>query len=138
MTRLHHKQHRGFNMENEEKKTKSELYWENRKLCSDPACIGVIGSNGQCKECGKPYEGEVFGDSPFAEPEPESESEFETDDIVDEQREASDEEAEAVDDDDSVPDEEWENRKLCSDPACIGVVGPEGRCKECGKPYEGD
>lgn len=26
-----------------------------RILCSDGACIGVIGENGVCKECGKPY-----------------------------------------------------------------------------------
>ena len=30
--------------------------WENRVLCSDGNCIGVIGSNGRCKECGKPYQ----------------------------------------------------------------------------------
>ena len=32
-------------------------------------------------------------------------------------------------------DIEWENRKLCSDESCIGVIGPDGRCKECGLPY---
>jgi hypothetical protein len=26
-----------------------------RILCSDGTCIGVIGENGVCKECGKPY-----------------------------------------------------------------------------------
>ncbi len=26
-----------------------------RVLCSDGACIGVIGENGLCKVCGKPY-----------------------------------------------------------------------------------
>ncbi len=31
---------------------------------------------------------------------------------------------------------EWENRVLCSDESCIGVIGPDGRCKECGKIYE--
>ncbi len=29
----------------------------------------------------------------------------------------------------------WEDRILCSDGACIGVIGPDGKCKECGKPY---
>ena len=33
---------------------------------------------------------------------------------------------------------DWENRILCSDGNCIGVIGLDGRCKECGKPYEGD
>ena len=128
-------------MENEETKTKSEQYWENRKLCSDPACIGVIGSNGQCKECGKPYEGDAFEDSPFAEPDTESEFETEldtgTDEIAEDQFEEH-EESEAVGDGEPVTDEEWANRKLCSDPACIGVIGPDGRCKECGKPDKGE
>jgi hypothetical protein len=30
-----------------------------RLLCSDGACIGVIGENGTCKVCGKPYMPEV-------------------------------------------------------------------------------
>ena len=29
-------------------------------------------------------------------------------------------------------DEDWENRVLCSDPSCIGVIGEDGRCGECG------
>mgnify|MGYP000054800188 FL=1 len=34
-------------------------------------------------------------------------------------------------------DSDWENRILCRDESCIGVIGADGRCKECGKPYEG-
>jgi hypothetical protein len=34
-------------------------------------------------------------------------------------------------------DEDWENRRLCSDGNCIGVIGADGRCRECGKPYAG-
>jgi len=32
-------------------------------------------------------------------------------------------------------DSEWESRKLCSDETCIGVIGPNGYCTECGKPH---
>lgn len=32
--------------------------------------------------------------------------------------------------------DEWEDRVLCSDGTCIGVIGPDGKCKECGKPYK--
>jgi hypothetical protein len=28
---------------------------------------------------------------------------------------------------------EWESRKLCSDENCIGVVGLDGKCTECGR-----
>jgi hypothetical protein len=31
-----------------------------------------------------------------------------------------------------------ESRVLCSDGTCIGVIGPDGHCKECGKPYTGE
>ena len=33
-------------------------------------------------------------------------------------------------------DTDWESRTLCIDESCIGVIGPDGRCKECGKAYE--
>jgi hypothetical protein len=31
-----------------------------------------------------------------------------------------------------------EGRVLCGDDACIGTIGPDRRCKLCGRPYEGD
>lgn len=38
---------------------------------------------------------------------------------------------------DASRDEGWDDRRLCSDESCIGVIGPDGRCKECGKPFSG-
>ena len=32
-----------------------EIDFSARLLCSDGTCIGVIGENGTCKVCGKPY-----------------------------------------------------------------------------------
>jgi hypothetical protein len=32
-------------------------------------------------------------------------------------------------------DEDWGKRMLCVDESCIGTIGPDGRCRECGKPY---
>ena len=29
-------------------------------------------------------------------------------------------------------------RIACADGNCIGIIGPDGRCTECGKPYPGD
>ncbi len=37
----------------------------------------------------------------------------------------------------TLDDDDWENRRLCSDGNCIGIIGPDGRCKQCGKPLEG-
>jgi len=31
-----------------------------------------------------------------------------------------------------------EGRVLCGDDSCIGTIGPDKRCKVCGRPYEGD
>ena len=27
-------------------------------------------------------------------------------------------------------------RVACSDGLCVGIIGPEGKCTECGKPYQ--
>lgn len=93
--------------------------WEKRVLCSDEACIGTIGPDGKCRECGKPYEGalpESHGQKTNPPPAPKEEQPVVT------EEEAS--------------GEDWEKRVLCGDEACIGVIGPDGKCKECGKPLK--
>ena len=110
--------------------------WENRVLCSDGSCIGVIGADGRCKECGKPYEGRLpdnFGSQPEATaPEPPSQPESESD------RPHPPPEGEPGGTETPAGGDDWENRVLCSDGICIGVIGADGRCKECGKPYVPD
>jgi rubredoxin len=102
-----------------------DIEWENRVLCSDESCIGVIGSDGRCKECGLVYQGEL----PTAlEPSASSEN---GDDVPSPVEEIDKEEPLAASD----ADDEWSRRTLCRDESCIGVIGPDGRCKECGKPY---
>ena len=88
--------------------------WEKRILCSDESCIGTIGPDGKCKECGKSYEGNV--------------PEGKINEIV---HEVSPEKQVFPDD---QADDDWDKRVLCSDGSCIGVIGPDGKCKECGKP----
>jgi len=96
--------------------------WNQRRLCSDENCIGVIGPDGCCKECGKPYAGGPASvDPPRSEPAPS---------IL-----AAD--ALSVAEEPAGAQDGWENRRLCSDENCIGVIGPEGRCKECGRPFAG-
>jgi hypothetical protein len=118
------------------KKSQVNSDWDNRVLCSDGNCIGVIGPDGRCKECGKPYKGklpwEIKSDPPPSDTDtkqPEDISEPEEQPVTNGEQDV---EEKALDDSD------WENRKLCSDGNCIGVIGSDGRCKECGKPYEGD
>jgi hypothetical protein len=106
----------------EEQNVQDDDDWENRVLCSDESCIGVIGPDGRCKECGKPYEGQL----------PEEKIE-ETDSAPIENKPQK----EPAGDPEHRFDNDWESRTLCSDESCIGVIGPDGRCKECGKPYDG-
>jgi len=98
-------------MQDKESKSLSDVEWEQRTLCTDESCIGVIGPDGRCREC----------DLPLAS-------------VIDEEfSEAANEVAEN-DQDESIPESEWEQRTLCTDESCIGVIGPAGRCRECGRP----
>lgn len=91
--------------------------WEKRTLCSDESCIGTIGPDGKCKECGKTYEGELPAGHGVKSVEKVK---------IEKQEPASSDEADS--------DEDWDKRVLCSDEACIGVIGSDGKCKECDKP----
>ena len=112
--------HKPADSKREEEDVRDADDWENRILCSDESCIGVIGPDGRCKECGKPYTGD---DRPAAE------------------KETAPVENPPQEEPGAAPavrfDDDWEGRILCSDESCIGVIGPDGRCKECGRPYEG-
>ncbi len=78
---------------------------DQRELCSDGACTGVIGDDGKCKECGKTASGEVVS-TESVEPDFKAER---GDHVFD------------------------EDRALCSDGACIGVLNSQGICKVCGQ-----
>ena len=111
---------------------RSDTDWDNRTLCSDGNCIGVIGPDGHCKECGKKYEG-TLPETIVADNESRSEGQ-------DEPPAGADIEAEPSADtpfQEATGADDWAQRQLCSDGNCIGVIGPDGRCKECGKPFKG-
>ena len=132
-------------MENQDTKFQADIEWEQRKLCRDESCIGVIGPDGRCKECGLPFE-EGPSDGIVEEPAMENLEEYETEEELEEyeteeelEESETEEELEDVEENGEEKldlDLEWEQRTLCSDESCIGVIGPDGRCKECGKPYE--
>jgi len=91
----------------------SDIDFNERQLCPDDACIGVIGANGRCNECGR------VASAPARAPAPESESESDSD---------SESETETETDSESDSDD----RVLCPDESCVGLIGPDGRCKVCG------
>jgi len=115
--------------------TSTDNDWDRRILCSDGNCIGLIGPDGRCKVCGLPYEGELPVSAKVA---------------VQDEEDSSDVSPEASSAGEQMPDtkesearekktagDDWEDRTLCIDGSCIGVIGPDGRCKVCGKSYPG-
>jgi hypothetical protein len=85
---------------------------EARALCPDGACIGVVGADGRCKVCGRAA----------GERAPDEERWI--------SRPVEVAEAAPPDEDAGAPDDD---RRLCPDDACIGLLGADGRCKVCGR-----
>ena len=80
---------------------------ESRELCADGNCLGVV-VDGQCNLCGLvPGAHAPEPGSPQAKMVAEG---GHTDDVFDD-----------------------EERRLCPDGACTGLLGSDGKCKECGK-----
>jgi hypothetical protein len=90
--------------------------WENRILCSDESCVGTIGFNGKCRECGKPYKGDILAEQGASGG-----------------QSVAKEEQKQVCTKTETESDDWAKRVLCSDESCIGIIGPDGKCKECGK-----
>jgi hypothetical protein len=89
-----------------------------RRLCPDDACIGVLDHDGKCPVCGlvgQPGQGPI------------SESEAQPAYADEDPSEGAPVAAEPISPSGFDP-----ARRLCSDDTCIGVIGPEGRCTECG------
>lgn len=94
--------------------------WDSRRLCTDGTCVGVIGPDGRCRVCGAESPvGESGHSSPPA------------------RRKEAERTAEPAGSDDEDQAGFDRERRLCTDGSCIGVIGPSGRCKVCGKPYQG-
>ncbi|MFH1103069.1 MAG: hypothetical protein V1714_04805 [Pseudomonadota bacterium] len=93
--------------------------WTERKLCIDENCIGVVGHDGRCRECGKPFDPTVTNEE----------------DIKPSGNSSLPENPAACQCEKKGSGSYWQERTLCIDENCIGVVGHDGRCRECGKPY---
>jgi hypothetical protein len=134
--------------------------WDDRILCPDDNCIGVIGPDGACKVCGrvapstaragsdpsgKASEGDddEYDDDEDGEYEDDEDGEYEDDEDGEYE---DDEDADAVADADVEPGlaataakpkarsgDDWDNRELCPDGACTGVMAPGGKCSVCGR-----
>jgi hypothetical protein len=97
---------------------------ESRELCPDGACVGVIGSDGKCKVCGRASDGSAT--KPKAKSKSKSESKSEPEPKPEPEHVSAPEAS-------SDSDPELATRELCPDGACIGVIGADGKCKVCGR-----
>lgn len=91
-----------------------------RELCPEGTCIGLIGPEGFCKECGRPGRGAGI--------DPRTQGLRSEDEVAGELASA------VVEDDAASAPEDFAERRLCPDGTCIGVIGPDGVCGECGRP----
>jgi hypothetical protein len=107
-----------------------------RQVCPDGSCIGLLDAQGVCKECG--MVGSVATTDPrlrgfkkedVATPPPET-VEPETADVEDADPEDGSEKSVETAREDLPAD--FEDRQLCPDGSCIGLVGQDGVCGECG------
>jgi hypothetical protein len=109
--------------------------WDERVLCPNGACNGLIGREGTCKVCGHvmPNWGDErmrgLSDEPEAEAEAEDDEDLEDEDESEGDDEGDDAEVSAG----AEAPPEWEERKLCDDGACVGVIADNGLCTVCGK-----
>ncbi|HVK74502.1 MAG TPA: hypothetical protein VM734_14320 [Kofleriaceae bacterium] len=90
-----------------------------RRLCPDGACVGLVGDDGRCKVCGT-----VAPDAPVRST---ADAAAAGDDGVGGRFTDPDEDRGGAD----APDED--DRQVCPDGACIGLIGGDGRCKVCGR-----
>lgn len=104
--------------------------WEQRTLCPDDTCIGVLGPDGRCCLCG--LRGDLSRPQHFGPPisSPPVEDEAEADLAPAEAAEAADSSGSNAeppgDEDDFV------RRELCPNDSCIGVLSATGSCPLCG------
>ena len=112
--------------------TLSDKEWEQRVLCSDGSCIGVVGTDGRCKVCGLRYDGQLPSFAIEELPD-DGGSRNQIGETTDPAIEPTD--TESFSPDEAAVDKEWESRTLCIDESCIGIIGSDGRCTECGKSY---
>lgn len=97
---------------------------DDRVLCPDGNCIGVIGPDGRCPVCGTAApEGTVLPTrSASVEASGGSEGADDYDAVM------------ALADAGSTGEEAWEeDRRLCPDGSCIGLLDATGTCKVCGR-----
>ena len=123
-------------METDQTEAIGDLEWENRRLCPDGNCIGTLNTDGQCKECKTEWEGHALSGDDGAAAAENDQTPPSGDGAINESHQTESGAADNEASQDGDIDAEWENRRLCLDGHCIGVIGEDGHCRECGKSCE--
>jgi hypothetical protein len=99
--------------------------WEQRTLCPDDTCIGVLGPDGRCCICG--LRGDLSRPQHFGLPISSPSVKDEADLAPAEAADSSHSNAEHPGDED-----DFVRRELCPNDSCIGVLSATGSCPLCG------
>jgi hypothetical protein len=95
---------------------------QRRRLCADGSCVGVVGADGRCRVCGLAHPEGGAAAAVHAPVEDEASDDLEADD------------GSALPAADAEPGSGFNPaRGLCPDGSCVGVLGPDKRCKVCGR-----
>lgn len=109
---------------------------EQRFLCVDDLCIGLVGSDSCCRICHRLNpEAKTYAAAYLAAPALVATAEHHVEVQLDSVSHASPSlpELSASNEASGEACDDFAERVLCSDATCIGVVGSDGRCRECGK-----
>ena len=82
--------------------------WDERELCPDGNCVGVLGPDGRCQLCGLGLDGSLMASGEAAVDDAALESDPEEGDVL-------------------------TDRRLCPDGNCLGLLDEDNRCKVCGR-----
>jgi hypothetical protein len=106
----------------------TEEDWDKRRLCPDGACVGVIGDDGACSVCGL-----ESGEDVAARHHDSVDDEDDDDDLEDDEGDEDEGEDEGEEDVAAAGSElDDDDRVLCPDGTCVGLIGADGTCKVCG------
>lgn len=117
-----------------------------RVLCSDGACVGVIGHDGRCKLCRTPHPDGPPGAARRPADGTQPEATAPVAELVESQPDEVDADLPAGQPAEAAPPSglgtddplDFSRRVMCSDGTCVGVIGLDGKCRACGKPYAGE
>jgi hypothetical protein len=104
--------------------------FEDRELCPDELCTGIIGEDGRCGTCGRMREGEA---PPGKKAAAASDAPDDDDVEVETGEPGGDEDGGEVEESAGSSAYDPDERIPCPDELCTGIIGPDGRCGTCGR-----